>query len=89
MRQGDIEHAGELRIAALLERLDVVPELRPVLRPCRRVLRRIDTGEQHVAGVAAIIVPLAGALVGYRITRPIGGSVDGAMPLAARMDGGA
>ena len=51
VRQRDVEVHRQLRIAALLEALHLVDELAEVVRPIRRILRRIDAGREGRAEV--------------------------------------
>ena len=78
-RHGDL--ARHLGVLARLDRLDCVPERHAVMRPIRRPLGRQDQGGFD-AGLAAVVVHFAGALVTDDAGRPIGGGGRGRAPRA-------
>jgi hypothetical protein len=63
----------------LLERFNVVPKLRPVLRPFGCILRGIDPAEKQFTGFPAVIVFEPGSLVGKLTSGTISSSGNDAM----------
>jgi hypothetical protein len=75
-RDGELDFAGKLRVLALLERLDIVPEAFAVAPRFGRVLRQHDFAMDDAA--RAEIMVAVEALVVQPLARAIGRRRDGA-----------